>query len=41
MIEKVGEDLPLAKLLYLPPSVNTEVMNSMTKPTELKESFWN
>ena len=26
MIEKVGEGLPLARLLYLPPSVNNEVM---------------
>ena len=26
MIEKVGEGLPLARLLYMPPSVNIEVM---------------
>ena len=39
MIEKVGEGLPLARLLYLPPSVNIEVMKSNDKTNWTTKGF--
>ena len=39
MIEKVGEGLPLARLLYLPPSVNNEVMKFDDKTNGTKKGF--
>ena len=39
MIEKVGEGLPLARLLYSPPSVNNEVMKFDDKTNWTKKGF--
>lgn len=39
MIEKVGEGLPLARLLYMPPSVNIEVMKFDDKANWTKKGF--
>ena len=39
MIEKVGEGLPLARLLHSPPSVNNEVMKFDDKTNWTKRGF--
>ena len=39
MIEKVGEGLPLARLLYMPPSVNIEVMKFDDETIRTKKGF--
>ena len=39
MIEKVGEGLPLARLLYMPPSVNIEVMKFDDETNWAKKGF--